>query len=153
MAVWNELRSNQMLMSAVVGWVVAQVLKTLIDMWLNKSFSAERLVGSGGMPSSHSSTVCALVTAAAYTYGLESAEFAVSFVLAAVVMYDAMGVRRETGKQAKLLNMIMEQQFFTFDNELFQKRLKEFVGHTPLQVAAGAVLGIVIAVIMELFYV
>ncbi len=153
MAVWNELRSNQMLMSAVVGWVVAQVLKTLIDMWLNKSFSAERLVGSGGMPSSHSSTVCALVTAAAYTYGLGSAEFAVSFVLAAVVMYDAMGVRRETGKQAKLLNMIMEQQFFTFDNELFQKRLKEFVGHTPLQVAAGAVLGIVIAVIMELFYV
>ncbi len=152
MAVWNELRSNQMLMSAVVGWVVAQVLKTLIDMWLNKSFSAERLVGSGGMPSSHSSTVCALVTAAAYTYGLGSAEFAVSFVLAAVVMYDAMGVRRETGKQAKLLNMIMEQQFFTFDNELFQKRLKEFVGHTPLQVAAGAVLGIVIAVIMELFY-
>ena len=105
------------------------------------------------MPSSHSSTVCALVTAAAYTYGLGSAEFAVSFVLAAVVMYDAMGVRRETGKQAKLLNMIMEQQFFTFDNELFQKRLKEFVGHTPLQVAAGAVLGIVIAVIMELFYV
>lgn len=153
MAVWNELRSNQMLMSAVVGWVVAQVLKTLIDMWLNKSFSAERLVGSGGMPSSHSSTVCALVTAAAYTYGVGSAEFAVSFVLAAVVMYDAMGVRRETGKQAKLLNMIMEQQFFTFDNELFQKRLKEFVGHTPLQVAAGAVLGIVIAVIMELFYV
>ena len=153
MAVWNELRSNQMLMSAVVGWVVAQVLKTLIDMWLNKSFSAERLVGSGGMPSSHSSTVCALMTAAAYTYGLGSAEFAVSFVLAAVVMYDAMGVRRETGKQAKLLNMIMEQQFFTFDNELFQKRLKEFVGHTPLQVAAGAVLGIVIAVIMELFYV
>ena len=153
MAVWNELRSNQMLMSAVVGWVVAQGLKTLIDMWLNKSFSAERLGGSGGMPSSHSSTVCALVTAAAYTYGLGSAEFAVSFVLAAVVMYDAMGVRRETGKQAKLLNMIMEQQFFTFDNELFQKRLKEFVGHTPLQVAAGAVLGIVIAVIMELFYV
>ena len=70
MAVWNELRSNQMLMSAVVGWVVAQVLKTLIDMWLNKSFSAERLVGSGGMPSSHSSTVCALMTAAAYIYGL-----------------------------------------------------------------------------------
>ena len=153
MAVWNELRSNQMLMSAVVGWVVAQVLKTLIDMWLNKSFSAERLVGSGGMPSSHSSTVCALMTAAAYTYGLGSAEFAVSLVLAAVVMYDAMGVRRETGKQAKLLNMIMEQHFFSFDNELFQKRLKEFVGHTPLQVAAGAVLGIVIAVIMELFYV
>ena len=68
-------------------------------------------------------------------------------------MYDAMGVRRETGKQAKLLNMIMEQDFFKFDNELFQKRLKEFVGHTPLQVAAGAVLGIVLAIGMEYLYV
>ena len=143
---------NQVLISAALSWLIAQVLKVLID-GIRNGFSAERLAGGGGMPSSHSSTVCALVTAAAYTYGLGSAEFAVSFVLAAVVMYDAMGVRRETGKQAKLLNMIMEQQFFTFDNELFQKRLKEFVGHTPLQVAAGAVLGIVIAVIMELFYV
>ena len=70
-----------------------------------------------------------------------------------MVMYDAMGVRRETGKQAKLLNMIMEQDFFKFDNELFQKRLKEFVGHTPLQVAAGAVLGIVLAIGMEYLYV
>ena len=78
---------------------------------------------------------------------------AVSFVLAAVVMYDAMGVRRETGKQAKLLNLIMEQDFFKFDNELFQKRLKEFVGHSPLQVAAGAVLGILLAVGMEYLYV
>ena len=78
---------------------------------------------------------------------------AISFVLAAVVMYDAMGVRRETGKQAKLLNLIMEQDFFKFDNELFQKRLKEFVGHSPLQVAAGAVLGILLAVGMEYLYV
>ena len=76
-----------------------------------------------------------------------------SLVLAAVVMYDAMGVRRETGKQAKLLNLIMEQDFFKFDNELFQKRLKEFVGHSPLQVAAGAVLGILLAVGMEYLYV
>ena len=68
-------------------------------------------------------------------------------------MYDAMGVRRETGKQAKLLNLIMEQDFFKFDNELFQKRLKEFVGHSPLQVAAGAVLGILLAVGMEYLYV
>ena len=153
MTFWMEMLENQVLMSAVVGWVVALVLKTIIDCALNKGFSPERLYGSGGMPSSHSSTVCALTVATAYCYGLGSGEFAISFVLAAVVMYDAMGVRRETGKQAKLLNLLMEQDFFKFDNELFQKRLKEFVGHTPLQVAAGAVLGILIAVWMEYLYV
>ena len=130
------------------------IINPLLSLAFHLGFvSPERLYGSGGMPSSHSSTVCALTTSAAYCYGLGSAEFAISFVLAAVVMYDAMGVRRETGKQAKLLNLIMEQDFFKFDNELFQKRLKEFVGHTPLQVAAGAVLGIVLAVIMEYLYV
>ena len=110
------------------------------------------MVGSGGMPSSHSATVCALTNSAALRNGVESSTFAISFVLAAVVMYDAIGVRQETGKQAKLLNMIMEQDFFKLDNEQFQKRLKEFVGHTPLQVLAGGVLGILIAVAVHGFY-
>lgn len=152
MTFWEEFASNQVLVSAIIGWTVAQVLKTLIDFGLNKSFSAERLVGSGGMPSSHSATVCALTTAAGLEYGISSFEFAVSFVLSAVVMYDAMGVRRETGKQAKLLNMLMEQDFFKFDNEAFQQRLKEFVGHTPLQVLAGAILGIVLAFYVNGYY-
>ncbi len=147
-----ELLDNQVFMSAVVGWVVAQLLKTIIDCALNKSFSPERLYGSGGMPSSHSSTVCALTTASAYRYGLGSAEFAISFVLAAVVMYDAIGVRQETGKQARLLNMILEQDLFKLNNHQFQERLKEFVGHTPLQVFAGAVLGILLAVLVNLAY-
>ena len=132
---------NQILVSAVVGWTVAQVLKTLIDCALNKSFNAERLVGSGGMPSSHSATVCALTTAAALEYGAGSFEFAVSFVLAMVVMYDAIGVRRETGKQAKLLNSILMENPLKLNAEVLQEKLKEYVGHTPLQVAAGAVLG------------
>ena len=152
MTFWMELLNNQVLMSAVVGWVVAQVLKTIIDCALNKGFSPERLYGSGGMPSSHSSTVCALTTSAAYCYGLGSAEFAISFVLAAVVMYDAIGVRQETGKQARLLNMILEQDLFKLNNHQFQERLKEFVGHTPLQVFAGAVLGILLAVLVNLAY-
>ena len=153
MEIWNEILGNQVLVCSVAGWTVAQVLKTIIDVVLNRSFNPERLFGSGGMPSSHSATVCALTTASGLKYGVGSFEFAISFVVAMVVMYDAMGVRRETGKQAKLLNMIMEQDFFKFDNELFQKRLKEFVGHTPLQVAAGAVLGIVLAIGMEYLYV
>ena len=139
------LADNQVLISALVGWTVAQLLKTIIDLILNRSFSAERLVGSGGMPSSHSATVCGLTTAAGLVYGVSSFEFAISFVLASIVMYDAMGVRREAGKQAKLLNMILEQDSFRLTNEAFQQRLKELIGHTPLQVLAGAALGIAVA--------
>lgn len=153
MGFWQEISSNQVLVSAVVGWVTAQVLKTIIDFALNKSFSAERLVGSGGMPSSHSATVCALVVSSSLCYGVGSFEFSVSFVLASIVMYDAIGVRQETGKQAKLLNIIMEQNILKLDNHEFQKRLKEFVGHTPLQVFAGAVLGISLAYMVNLFYI
>ena len=145
MEFFKGLADNQVLISALVGWTVAQLLKTIIDLILNRSFSAERLVGSGGMPSSHSATVCGLTTAAGLVYGVSSFEFAISFVLASVVMYDAMGVRREAGKQAKLLNMILEQDSFRLTNEAFQQRLKELIGHTPLQVLAGAALGIALA--------
>ena len=149
MTFWEELGSNQVLVSSIIGWTVAQVLKTIIDLSLNKSFSAERLVGSGGMPSSHSATVCALTTSAGLVYGVGSFQFAICFVLASVVMYDAMGVRREAGKQAKLLNLILEQDFFKLDNEAFQQRLKELIGHTPLQVLAGAILGVIVALVMD----
>ncbi len=149
MTFWEELGNNQVLVSAVVGWTVAQFLKTVIDLAMNKSFSAERLVGSGGMQSSHSSTVCGLTTAAGLRYGVGSFEFAICFILAAVVMYDAMGVRRETGKQAKLLNRLMEQDFFKLDNEDFQQNLKELVGHTPIQVFAGAILGVILAFLVD----
>lgn len=144
------LMSNQVLVSAALGWLVAQLLKTLIDMWYNKSFSPSRLYGSGGMPSSHSSMVCALLASSGYCYGIDSFQFAISFTLASIVMYDAMGVRRETGKQAKLLNMIMEQDFWQFDDpDVFQEHLKELVGHTPLQVLMGAILGVVTAFAVE----
>ena len=153
MKFWNDLADNQVLISAIIGWTVAQLLKTIIDFSLNKSFSAERLVGSGGMPSSHSATVCALTTAAALVYGVSSFEFAICFILSAVVMYDAMGVRQQAGNQAKLLNWILDQDFFTDNNEAFQKRLKELIGHTPLQVLAGAILGIILAIVIDGYYV
>lgn len=154
MNIWQELLANQALISSVIAWLVAQVLKTFIDFAMNGSLSPERMVGSGGMPSSHSSTVCALVVSTAICYGVSGFEFGVSFVLASVVMYDAIGVRRETGKQAKLLNLIMQQDFFKtkLNGHEFQETLKEFVGHTPLQVLAGAVLGIGIAFMVDLFY-
>ncbi|MCD8223842.1 MAG: divergent PAP2 family protein [Clostridiales bacterium] len=152
MTFWNELFSNEMLVSAVISWLTAQVLKTLIDFGLNKSFSPERLVGSGGMPSSHSATVCALTISAAFCEGVRSVAFAISFVFASVVMYDAIGVRQETGKQARLLNLIMEQDIFKLDSEQFQAHLKEFVGHTPLQVLAGALLGILVTLAVHEMY-
>lgn len=100
------------------------------------------------MPSSHSATVCGLATAAGITYGGGSFEFAISVILAIIVMYDAMGVRRETGIQAKVLNEMLEA-FSTWAKKMSpEEKLKEFVGHTPLQVLAGAILGIVIAVVI-----
>jgi len=152
MTFWEDLLGNQVLITGVAGWMVAQVLKTIIDLALNKNFNPERLVGFGGMPRFHSPTVCALTTAAIYRYGVGSFEFAVSFVLSMIVMYDAMGVRRETGKQAKLLNSILLENPFELSGEILQERLKEYVGHTPLQVAAGAILGILLALFIAQYY-
>ena len=152
MTLLQQITANQTLMSGVVGWTVAQVLKTLLDISLNRSFNPERLVGSGGMPSSHSATVCALATAAGLCYGLESFEFSISFLLAMIVMYDAMGVRQETGKQARVLNKLLFEDLVNLKGEVLQEKLKEYVGHTPIQVAAGAVLGIVIAFVMNPMY-
>ena len=152
MKIWNEILSTQVLVSAVAGWIVAQVLKTMLDFALNRTINWERMVGSGGMPSSHSATVCGLTTAAALHYGVSSFEFAVCFVLSMVVMYDATGVRRETGKQAKLLNSILSENPLKLNAEVLQEKLKEYVGHTPLQVVAGAILGICLALVINGYY-
>lgn len=144
----DALTGNTILMTAVTGWLVAQILKTLIHLFFTKKFVAERLVGSGGMPSSHSSTVCALAAATAFEYGAGSFPFAISSILAIIVMYDAIGVRRETGRQSKVLNEMIEL-FTHMGTEMSpQDRLREFIGHTPLQVLIGALLGILIALMM-----
>lgn len=145
-----DLIHNRIFVAPVCGWLVAQLLKTMIHMWFNRKFVAERLVGSGGMPSSHSATVCALATAAGIEYGGGSFQFAMAAIFAIVVMYDAIGVRRETGIQAKVLNEMMEM-FDKMGKEMsVEEKLKEFVGHTPLQVLMGALLGIAIAMAVYL---
>ena len=145
---FTDIVQNSVLVCAVCGWAVAQILKTLIHLLFTKKFVAERLVGSGGMPSSHSATVCALATAAGMKYGGGSFEFALSAMFAIIVMYDAMGVRRETGKQGQVLNEMLEI-FTNMGKQIsVEDRLKEFVGHTPLQVLMGAILGIAIAVVV-----
>lgn len=141
----QELSENRIFWTAATAWLIAQILKTLIHLLLSRRFVAERLVGSGGMPSSHSATVCALATAVCIEYSASSVEFALAFILAIVVMYDAMGVRRETGNQAKIINDMMEAFYKLGEDINPSEKLKEFVGHTPFQVIIGAVLGILIA--------
>jgi len=149
---FKELLDNYMLVSAISSWFIAQVIKTAIDAYFNKGINWERMTGSGGMPSSHSSFVVSIATSAAIKYGLSSSIFAVCFVLSSVVMYDAMGVRRETGKQAVLLNKILEDNPFNWKPEEFEMKLKEYVGHTPLQVLMGALLGIIMAFVVSTRY-
>ncbi len=141
---------NRVLLISICSWMTAQIIKTIIDVIINREWNPERLVGSGGMPSCHSATVSALATSSGMIYGLNSFEFAVSCLLAIIVMYDARGVRRETGNQAVLLNNLMEY-FRTIETpqkkpEFNQEKLKELIGHTPLQVVVGALLGIGIAI-------
>lgn len=145
MSFFIDLINNKIFMASVIGWFVAQVLKTVIHMWVNKKFVAERMVGGGGIPSSHSATVCALVTATAIEYGPGSFQFAMAAIFAIIVMYDAMGVRRETGIHSKVLNEMIDMFTHMGKQMSVEETLREFVGHTPLQVLMGAILGVVIA--------
>lgn len=148
----SSIFSNYVLNVALLSWVVAQIIKTIIHLLFKKQFKAERLIGAGGMPSAHSATVCALCVAIARTEGFSSPIFAIAVVLAAIVMYDATGVRRAAGEQAKVLNKIVEKH--KQDNEYienhFEKALKEFLGHTPIEVISGAILGVIISFIIPI---
>ncbi len=144
---WNEIIGNNILVSAFWGWFVAQILKTILYVVVNREFVPERLLGDGGMPSSHSATVMSMVTAVAYDCGPGSPEFAIALIFAVIVMHDAMGVRRETGKQAVAINNMLEY-FEELGQKPIEVQLKEFVGHTPFQVTMGAILGVVVGVIV-----
>lgn len=148
----EQLLSNYPLMSAVLAWFVAQVIKTAIDAYFNKGINWERMTGSGGMPSSHSSTVVSLAISTGISYGVDSTLFAIALIFAIVVMYDATGVRRETGKQAVILNRLLLDNPFSWTGKEFEKKLKEYVGHSPFQVLMGAILGVLIAFIMGYVY-
>ena len=146
---FQELMSNGFLLVALSSWFWAQLIKTIIHAIVTKKVDFTRLVGDGGMPSGHSATVSSLAVSAAMVYGLGSFEFAIALVFAIVVCKDAMGVRLETGKQAAIINDIVEAfNVLTSEEKLPDAKLKEFVGHTPLQVIAGILLGIVNAVLL-----
>ena len=174
------LTSNYLINVAFLAWFLAQVIKTALNAFVNRKFNAERLVGAGGMPSSHSALVCALAIGTCRKMGFSSPEFALALAFAAVVMYDAMGVRRAAGEQAKVLNKLVfgfpdiweminnyataiknketpvlalppeePDEDETDENAFGDKALKEFLGHTPLEVLAGALLGILVAMMVQ----
>ena len=145
------LTGNLILNLAILAWALAQVIKFVITLITKHKLDFRNILSSGGMPSSHSATVCALATAAGMQYGGSSFEFAIAAIVAIIVMYDARGVRRETGLQAQVINEVMEFWEKMGQPISYEEKLKEFVGHTPLQVFVGALLGILIAVLYGLF--
>ena len=144
----QDLFSNRVLLSGLIGWGAAQVLKTIIYALMHHTLDLTRIFGDGGMPSGHSATVCAVATSAGIIYGLDSFPFAISVIVAIIVMHDAMGVRLETGRQAVIINDIVEAFNSLASEKLPEAKLKEFVGHTPLQVIAGILLGVANTFIM-----
>lgn len=160
-----ESAYNYVLVVSVLSWFTAQVIKTVVHLVRFRKFSVERLTGAGGMPSSHSALVCAMTIAVSRKTGVSSPEFAIAFLFSLVVMYDAMGVRRAAGLHAKEINR-MRRQIAEYEEEFSAgvegegpeedeesveippkpyRELKEYLGHTPLEVLGGALLGILIA--------
>ena len=130
----------------IVVWLAIQSFKVMYDLVVTKKFNFKRILGAGGMPSSHSAVVTSLATMVGKNYGTDSAIFAISVVFACVVMYDAAGVRRAAGKQAKLLNKIIETPGLS--SVQVTEKLVEVLGHTPKQVIVGAIIGIVVGIIV-----
>jgi Uncharacterized protein conserved in bacteria len=135
----QQLFANKTLWTAVLAWFLAQLFKVILTLLAEKRMDISRMYGSGGMPSSHSALVTAMTTCIGKIYGFDSPIFGVSCVFSIIVMYDAAGVRRAAGKQARAINLL-----FMHAELKFEEQLKELLGHTPLQVFCGAVLGIVV---------
>ena len=136
-----------MIQAAAISWAIAQGLKVILTLLISKRFDSSRMWGSGGMPSSHSAMVCAMMMVIGFREGFTSSVFALAFCFCCVVMYDAAGVRRSAGKNAAVINHLLDGlagNGFAFDEE----RLKELVGHTPIQVLAGALLGMLIGTLL-----
>jgi acid phosphatase family membrane protein YuiD len=142
--VFSDVGNNIVLIISAATWAITQLLKLLIILIQEKRLDWSYLITSGGMPSSHSATVCALATSIAMTEGLASVFFSISVVLAVIVMYDAAGVRQSVGQHSVVLNRIV-REFKIKSSKGLEQNFREFIGHTPFQVFIGAILGILIA--------
>ena len=143
---FGSVLKNTVFLAVAVSWLIAQSIKVLLGIIREKRFNFKWFVGTGGMPSSHVAGVAALAIAVGLMQGFDSVIFAVSLVFAIIVMFDAQGVRQATGVQAEVLNEIIADIYFK--RGLKEERLKELIGHTQVEVLAGALLGVVVAVLM-----
>lgn len=146
MQVFNQIINNKCIWLPFLLWFAIQTFKVITDLVINKKFNVKRIIGAGGMPSSHSAVVCSLAACIGKEYGFDSGVFALSVIMAFVVMYDAAGIRRAAGKQARILNKILETPGLTTVE--VQERLIEALGHTPVQVFIGALVGIIAGILV-----
>jgi len=141
---FSNILNNQVLLVALIACLVAQLLKLLVELTKDRKFNLRTLVTTGGMPSAHSALVTALAAGVGQTMGWASPDFAIATIFAIIVMYDAAGVRQAAGKQARILNQIIDE-LFQEGKEFNEDRLKELLGHTPFQVIVGSILGVLIS--------
>ncbi|HHW70064.1 MAG TPA: divergent PAP2 family protein [Clostridiales bacterium] len=139
----DEVLQNSVLLVSICAWLIAQTLKVILTLLLNRRLDIRRFVGSGGMPSAHSAFVVSMATSIGQVYGYNSSMFALSTAFALVVMYDAAGVRRAAGRQAVVLNEIVD--ILQTKRKISERKLKELIGHTPVEVIVGALLGIMVS--------
>lgn len=148
---FSNIFENQTLVVALIACFTAQGLKLIVELIKNKKVNVRSLVSTGGMPSAHSALVGALATGIGQTLGWSSPEFAIACLFAVIVMYDAAGVRQAAGKQARILNQLLDEMFEE-GQEFNEERLKELLGHTPFQVLVGLSLGISISLIAGTYF-
>jgi uncharacterized protein len=141
---FSRILDNQMLFVALSACLMAQAFKLIVELVEHRKLNFRVLVETGGMPSAHSALVTALATSVGRIRGWDSIEFAIAAIFAVIVMYDAAGVRQAAGKQARILNQIVDE-LFQEDHHLNEARLKELLGHTPFQVIVGSILGVATA--------
>jgi len=145
--IFRELKLNHLFWVTVLAWTIAQTLKVLIGVVKTRRFDFKWFVGTGGMPSSHAAGATAMALTAGFDYGFDSGIFALSAFFALVTMFDAQGVRRSAGTQARILNKVMEDIYWR--GRIQETRLKELIGHTPIQVIAGSFVGVLVAIIFH----
>lgn len=143
--IFIQIVRNRIFITTLSAWIIAQTIKVFMGVVVQKKFDFRWFVGTGGMPSSHASGASCLATAVGLEYGFDSAYFALAASFAIVVMFDAQGVRRSSGRQARILNKIMDDIYW--QGKIKENRLRELIGHTPMEVIAGFLLGTIIAVL------
>ena len=145
--IFAEIFHNHVLMVTLLAWTIAQTIKVALGVLRTKRFDFRWFIGTGGMPSAHAAGSSAMATVIGLEYGFSSLVFALSAVFAMVTMFDAQGVRRSTGKQAALLNKILDDIYWR--GKIEEDKLKELIGHTPIEVFMGSIIGILLAIIFK----